>query len=262
MIQNFQVLDFPISNMKTDELVSFIHERAKTRQNGEKVDSRTIHFLNAFCITEANRMPKLKKIYCSELSMNFIDGKSLWLLKRIMERTSLRQMRGADFTRQLLSEKEPRSIRVGLIGGTESTISSIHQNLISKFGILKFEYISSLPMSEVSAFPLETLIAALVQNRIDLCFIAIGTPKQDELADYLARNVDVDFACVGAAMEFVSGLKRECPTWLAKIGFEWLFRLLSEPSRLWKRYLIGLPMFLKIALKFYSSKYEKNSRYN
>lgn len=251
MNQNHKVLDFPVSDMSTEQLVSFIHERAETRRKGEFVESRTIHFLNAFCITEAHRVPKLRNFYCSDISINFIDGMSLWFLERIFERNSSHHMRGADFTRQLLSEKKSRLIRVGLIGGTESTISSIHQNLLSKFEGLEFEYISSLPMSDVEFYPLEKLIADLVQKSIDLCFIAIGTPKQDELADYLARNVDADFACVGAAMEFVSGLKSECPTWLSRLGFEWLFRLLSEPSRLWKRYLLGIPKFLKIVFKFY-----------
>lgn len=76
-------------------------------------------------------------------------------------------------------------------------------------------------------------------------WIGIGSPKQIELANWFKDNYQkVDIFCVGAAFDFITGQKKQAPKWMQKHGLEWLFRLITEPRRLWRRYLVIIPKYL------------------
>lgn len=78
-----------------------------------------------------------------------------------------------------------------------------------------------------------------------LVWIGIGSPRQIELANWFKTNYQqVDIFCVGAAFDFLTGQKKQAPLWMQKNGLEWFFRLISEPRRLWRRYLIIIPKYL------------------
>jgi N-acetylglucosaminyldiphosphoundecaprenol N-acetyl-beta-D-mannosaminyltransferase len=74
--------------------------------------------------------------------------------------------------------------------------------------------------------------------------VGLGTPKQDEVLAGLVDRVDAVVVGVGAAFDFLSAAKREAPKFLQGTGLEWLYRLLAEPRRLWRRYLIGNAQFV------------------
>lgn len=85
----------------------------------------------------------------------------------------------------------------------------------------------------------------ILDNKPDFVWIGIGSPKQLAIASWLkAHSKGIKIFCVGAAFEFISGQKKQAPLWMQKNSLEWLFRLLSEPRRLWKRYLITIPKYL------------------
>jgi len=83
----------------------------------------------------------------------------------------------------------------------------------------------------------------------DIVWIGLGTPKQDWEARRLAASIGATTIAVGAAFDFAAGTVMEAPKWVRTIGFEWFFRLCSQPKRLWRRYLIGNSRFLVVALK-------------
>jgi len=81
-------------------------------------------------------------------------------------------------------------------------------------------------------------------------FIAVGSPQSEMLAHRLASAPGVTGTglCIGAAMEFVSGMKTRAPKPMQNLGFEWLHRLISEPRRLWRRYILGIgPLAMLVA---------------
>jgi len=79
----------------------------------------------------------------------------------------------------------------------------------------------------------------------ELVWVGLGTPKQHVVADRLrAYEAAPVILCVGAAFDFVSGVKRRPPAWTHRVGLEWAGRLLDEPSRLWRRYLVGNARFV------------------
>jgi N-acetylglucosaminyldiphosphoundecaprenol N-acetyl-beta-D-mannosaminyltransferase len=84
-------------------------------------------------------------------------------------------------------------------------------------------------------------------NRVapNILLVAFGMPLQEHWLMENWENINADIALTGgAALDYVSGRLRRAPRWMTDSGLEWLGRLLIEPSRLWKRYLLGNPAFL------------------
>jgi N-acetylglucosaminyldiphosphoundecaprenol N-acetyl-beta-D-mannosaminyltransferase len=81
--------------------------------------------------------------------------------------------------------------------------------------------------------------------RPDIVWVGLSTPKQERwMAEHRDRVDAPVFIGVGAAFDFHAGLKRQAPRWMQRTGLEWLFRLLAEPRRLWRRYLRNNPLFV------------------
>lgn len=83
-------------------------------------------------------------------------------------------------------------------------------------------------------------------SKANIIWICLGSPKQDFVAAYLSLKLNLHCIAIGAALDFYSGFKRETPLILRLAGLEWFFRFLSEPKRLWRRYLFGNLALIKI----------------
>ena len=74
------------------------------------------------------------------------------------------------------------------------------------------------------------------QAQPDLVWVGLGAPKQESWMAMASRYLSVPLLGVGAAFDFLAGTKKRAPRWMQRLGVEWLFRLVTEPRRLWKRY--------------------------
>jgi N-acetylglucosaminyldiphosphoundecaprenol N-acetyl-beta-D-mannosaminyltransferase len=95
----------------------------------------------------------------------------------------------------------------------------------------------------------------LINNKIktanpDLLFVGLGAPKQEKwiAANYQELAVPISVG-IGVSFELVTNMVSRAPIWMQKKGLEWLFRLIVEPGRLWKRYVFGNPLFILLVLK-------------
>ena len=95
-------------------------------------------------------------------------------------------------------------------------------------------------------------IAAIGDSQADLCFVALGAPKQEMFADYGRRFLPTtSFICIGAGLDFIAGTQVRAPTWMRRWGLEWLWRAAGDPRRLFYRYLLcmgALPGILARAM--------------
>jgi N-acetylglucosaminyldiphosphoundecaprenol N-acetyl-beta-D-mannosaminyltransferase len=90
--------------------------------------------------------------------------------------------------------------------------------------------------------------------KAEFVFVALSSPQQDYFIGELSRYYQARYFAVGAAFDFIAGTKSEAPQWLQGTGLEWLFRLGTEPGRLWKRYLIDNFVFMRISSQFIAMK--------
>lgn len=100
---------------------------------------------------------------------------------------------------------------------------------------------------EVTEDDLDAWAADIRASGANIVWVGLGTPKQDRVIAQLVDRLDLPLVGVGAAFDFLAGAKREAPERLRGTGLEWVYRLTSEPRRLWRRYLIGNLQFLALA---------------
>ncbi|MGZ9166500.1 MAG: WecB/TagA/CpsF family glycosyltransferase, partial [Anaerolineales bacterium] len=84
--------------------------------------------------------------------------------------------------------------------------------------------------------------------QVRILFVGLGCPRQEMWIDDQRGYIPAVMIGVGAAFDFHAGLKPQAPVWMQKLGLEWSFRLLTEPRRLWKRYVYHVPRFIVLAV--------------
>jgi len=153
---------------------------------------------------------------------------------------------GSDLTAQLLAGIEPGQ-RILLVGGDEAARAALARLAPQARIGLHSPPMSLLDQPAAMAACIEAVLAA----QADYTLLAVGSPQQELLAHALALRPEArgTALCIGAAVEFVTGRKRRAPRWMRRLALEWLHRLLAEPRRLARRYLLDGPRILRIAMK-------------
>lgn len=143
-------------------------------------------------------------------------------------------------------------IRHFLCGGDEGVAENLARRLIDRYPGLNIVGTHTPPFRPLAREEYAALAAEIEASGADVVWIGLGSPKQElfmaDLATYLTRSVLVG---VGAAFDFLSGRKLQAPGWIQRSGFEWLFRLMTEPRRLWRRYSVNNTVFLMLAVKYF-----------
>jgi N-acetylglucosaminyldiphosphoundecaprenol N-acetyl-beta-D-mannosaminyltransferase len=155
---------------------------------------------------------------------------------------------GCDLTEALFRSRFGVGDRVAIIGGDADTLPALNAQFPGP------HYLQHIPpMGIASDKVAQTAIVDFVtEARPNYTFFAVGAPRSEVLAARLAhegRATGVGL-CIGASIEFLTGVKPRAPRWMQQRGLEWLFRLLTEPGRLWRRYLVEGPAIFAIVLRW------------
>ena len=167
----------------------------------------------------------------------FADGKPIYLLRKVFGCKNTVHIRGMDFTKEILKFCEDKDIKVGFLGSSNETIGAIKKNLKQRFPMLKIVYMRSPPFSDLDALQIKTISEEINNSNTKCLFVGMGCPKQEILIGKLQSFVTCNMFAVGAVFDFIAGNKNEAPIIIQKLGMEWLFRMISDFRRLFKRYL-------------------------
>jgi N-acetylglucosaminyldiphosphoundecaprenol N-acetyl-beta-D-mannosaminyltransferase len=174
------------------------------------------------------------------------DGMPLvWGLK-LLGKNDATRVYGPDLTPEILCQAERRGIPVGFYGGSGSTLARLRQVVSDRFPMLEVVYSYSPPFRPLSAEEDQEVVEAINSSGAKILFIGLNTPKQDFWMASHRNRVGSVMVGVGAAFDFLAGSKPQAPRWMMRIGLEWLFRLITEPKRLWRRYLKHNPRFIAL----------------
>lgn len=172
------------------------------------------------------------------------DGKPLaWWMKAFGEKDA-NQVRGPDLFLSVCSKASQNDISIGLYGGTQDTLSKLQEFLNRQLPTLNIACAISPPFCELTQDEQTEFLKTINESGVKILFLGLGCPKQER---WMAKNEDKINAVmigVGAAFDFYAGTKNIAPSWMMMLGLEWLYRLISEPGRLWKRYLMNNPRFI------------------
>jgi N-acetylglucosaminyldiphosphoundecaprenol N-acetyl-beta-D-mannosaminyltransferase len=135
-------------------------------------------------------------------------------------------------------------------GGAPGVAAQLVARLRARFPGLQVAGIYSPAFREAAAAEDPAIIDHINAQAPDIIWVGLGNPKQEIwMADHRAALTAPVIVGVGAAFDFHAGVKRQAPRWMMRLGLEWLFRLMSEPRRLWRRYLINNPQFIVLMIK-------------
>ena len=172
------------------------------------------------------------------------DGMPLvWGLRLLGVRHATR-VYGPDLTPHLLEGAAQAGLRVGFYGGTPRALARVIQTSMQQHPGLEVVFDASPPFRPATLEEDRATEQRIVQSGTRILFVGLGCPKQERWMAERARRLPVVMVGVGAAFDFMSGLKPQAPLWMQRSGLEWFFRLCSEPRRLWRRYLHQGPRFV------------------
>lgn len=177
------------------------------------------------------------------------DGRPLVWSLRLLGIKSATQVRGSDLLLELCREAQDQDISIGLYGGSPDSLRDLQNFFSNKFPSLNVVCAISPPFRKVTTEEDMNYVNQINASGTHILFVGIGCPKQEIWMYEHRASLSCVMIGVGAAFDFFSGHKKHAPKWMQKIGFEWIFRLLYEPRRLWKRYLKQNPRFLWLFTK-------------
>lgn len=235
-IPSFDVLGTPIS------VVSLAMTADLVEQWGASGQSKTVCFRDVHGIVRAMDDPALAAAHKSA-SIVAPDGMPLvWI----------GQSRGLDVSRtygpDLMDLVMSKSLKSGLrhyvYGGKEGVATLLTATFQQRYGPINFVGIETPPFHDLTDTELIGLASRVKASQATTLWIGISSPRQELLMQRLSEYLPVTILAVGAAFDFHSGVVRQAPVWVRNIGFEWAFRIASEPNRLLKRYVDVIPRFL------------------
>lgn len=218
----------------------------------QELDRGVVFTPNVDHLLLLNNDPSFLKIY-ETAEYKLCDSKILYYVSRFLGTPIKEKLSGSDFFPAFCNyHKDNEEIKVFLLGAQEGVAIKAKENLNAKLGReIVVEAHSPSFGFEKNEEECQKIIEKINNSGATVLAIGVGAPKQEKwIQKYKNQlpNIKIFFA-IGATIDFEAGNKKRAPKWVTEIGLEWLHRLLSEPKRLWKRYLIGGPIFCWLILK-------------
>jgi N-acetylglucosaminyldiphosphoundecaprenol N-acetyl-beta-D-mannosaminyltransferase len=154
---------------------------------------------------------------------------------------------GPALVNHLLSAAAERDISVGFYGSTPEVLHAMIQRAKGKWPDLIVACRISPPFRELRPDEAQELAQQITESGARILFVGLGCPKQERWMAAHRGRIPAVMIGVGAAFDFLAGTKPMAPRWMQTAGLEWLFRLMCEPRRLWRRYLYQNPRFMALA---------------
>ena len=228
----------PVVVGSTEQIVESIFHRARIRSSR----GCDVHLLEMNGLAIATRSPDFESLLSSACIV-VADGRWLQFFTR-RTRVPLTQTRGEDLFRAVLAGDGGVPLDSYFLGSTPSELGRLAEVIERDFPLTTIVGMESPPFREFTDAEVLGFAKRISDSGAQIVWIGISTPRQDFLATKLSELTGSVVVAVGAAFDFLSRNKPSAPPWMRRFGVEWLFRLVSEPTRLWRRYLGGGLVFL------------------
>ncbi|WAC68501.1 WecB/TagA/CpsF family glycosyltransferase [Microbacterium sp. SL75] len=233
----------PFAVADPQRTVGWIVDRALSRRGGMNV-----RFANAWNVALASEDPAYKRLLVQPGCLNFPDGTPVvWFMRATQG--AARRVRGPSVFREVLRDSSREPLRHFLLGGSPRMLEALQHRMAVEYPAARVSGVFSPPFAPLDEAYIKTCIEEVGRVESDIIWVGLGTPKQDFVGTEIAKFVSVPVLNVGAAFDFVAQTIPEAPRFVQNSGFEWLYRLLSEPRRLGRRYLYGNIRFLIVSTK-------------
>lgn len=253
----FSVLGVRVFGIQIDDTVAQIESWIRTRERG-----RFIAFAGMHGVSEAQQDPHLREIL-NAADLVVPDGMPLVWLARLHGIALKRRVYGPELMETFCRETGSR-YRHFFYGGAPGVAQHLARSLQERFGITVASACTP-PFRALTEEEEREVVVCVQDTAPDVLWVGLSTPKQERWMYEHRRKLAVPVMLgVGAAFDLNCGRLRRAPKWMRENGLEWFFRLLVEPRRLWKRYLVTIPnSFWSVLLELLRlKKFDRRSRRN
>ncbi len=241
-----RVVTVGISKTSYGEVVQLCEEWAAERRQHPLARARYICVTSVHGVIMAQDDPEVARVI-NQADIATPDGMPVVWAIRSFGHSEQQRVYGPTLMLEICKNSERTGDRIFLYGGRADTLPVLQEKLLEKFPGLAIAGSYSPPFRALTAQEDASVIQHIRDSQADIVFVGISTPKQEKwMYEHRDSFPGVTLIGVGAAFDFHAGRTRQAPSWMQRNGLEWLFRLLSEPARLWRRYLLITPRFIPL----------------
>jgi N-acetylglucosaminyldiphosphoundecaprenol N-acetyl-beta-D-mannosaminyltransferase len=179
------------------------------------------------------------------------DGMPLVWALRLFGVAGATRVYGPTLTEHVLGRAAAEGIPVGFYGASPDVLRRMLDACHHRFAGLRVAYAHAPPFRQLTAEEDEAVVGEINASGTRILFVGLGCPKQERWMASHKGAVKAAMLGVGAAFDFLAGAKPQAPPWMQRRGLEWLFRLGTEPRRLWRRYAYHNPRFVVLLARQY-----------
>ena len=241
--QRVKIGQLEIDPLTFSEALERIAELVDRRNGGAVFTPNVDH------IVKAERHASFRLAY-DRADLSLADGMPLIWASRLLGSPLPEKVSGSDLVLPLMHIAAERRWRVYLLGGAPGVAEAAAERLDREVGAQIVG--TDSPVVDLDGAPgdPELMLERLRGARPDVVLVALGAPKQELWIELFADRIRPAVAIgVGGSLDFVAGKVKRAPAWMSRAGLEWLFRLVQEPRRMWRRYLVEDPAFIAIVVR-------------
>jgi N-acetylglucosaminyldiphosphoundecaprenol N-acetyl-beta-D-mannosaminyltransferase len=193
---------------------------------------------------------EFRQIY-DNASLVLADGMPLIWASKFLGTSLKEKISGSDLFPKLCKVAAEKGYRLFFMGGRPGAALKAAEVLRDRYPDIQIVGTYSPPFGfENDREENDKIVRAIKNAKPDILFVGLGAPKQEKWIYKYRNDYQVPMSIgVGVSFEFVSGMVKRAPLWMQRVGLEWFWRLMMEPKRLWKRYLVDDPVFFWLVLK-------------
>lgn len=238
-MKRIEFLKAPMDIATMQETVSFIESRIEQKQFLQHV------VVNVAKIVNMQKDPVLAESVKACEVIN-IDGMGVVFGARFLGHEVPERVAGVDLFHELLAMSAKRDFPVFLLGATEEVVSKTVSKVKAQNPNLNIAGYNDGYFWDDE----EAVVTKIRESGAKLLFVAITSPKKENFINKWQDKLGVDFVMgVGGTFDVVAGKVKRAPQWMQKAGLEWLYRVIQEPGRMWKRYLVTNSKFAYLLIK-------------
>lgn len=237
--RKINVFGVNVADISSQNAVLEVLKLAKPKNRGKYVVT-----VNSEFVMKARRDATFARILANA-DLTLADGWWIAFSRLICGGKEHDRLSGVDLVEMVCKEAADKPIRIGFLGGFSAVAASVAKR--QKMRLASLKVVMAEPGDPAKGADLRLKEHFLDIGRVDVLFVAYGMGKQEFWIDRMRKNLDVGvFIGVGGAFDYLAGVKKRAPTFLQNLGFEWLWRLLMEPTRIWRQRII--PVFFLMIL--------------
>jgi len=230
-----KIFDIEFDNLTRNEILKSVKNASDNKIK------KSVYFVNADCLNKSQNNQEYKQIL-QKGDYILPDGSGINIACNILDNPLKENLNGTDLFPFICSLAQKQSYKIYLYGAKEGIAQKVKDELEKKYENLQ---IVGVHHGYVQNKDIPKLIQNINQSKADILFVALGASVQELFIEKYKKQIDAKlFFGVGGLFDFYSKSIKRAPLFIREIGFEWTFRMLQEPKRMWKRYIIGNPRFL------------------